>query len=154
MANFNSENFKVGPCVVAYKGQLLGATRDGVKIVIDSEVVDIACDQSYGQPVKRVVTNVKLSVTMTMLEIDPNLSLLLDDNKITAAALGTDLMKKGGELLLTSVDSNDPTGYRFPNAVLEPNSEYSLPGSAPHSVRLRFTAHRGDTGSFFEKVTL
>lgn len=154
MANFNSENFKIGPCIVAYKGQLLGATGDGVKIVIDSEVVDIVCDQSFGQPIKRVVTNVKISVTMTMLEINPNLSLLLDDNKITSAVIGTDLLKKGGELLLTPVDDNDTTGYRFPNAILEPSSDYSLPGSAPHSVRLRFSAHCSETGSFFEKVTL
>ena len=154
MSSFNTDKFKVGASVVAYKGKLLGATRDGIKISVDEQTVDISCDQSYGQPVKRVVIGQTITIAMTMLEIDDNLGLLLDSGKITNLALGTDLLKNGGELLLTPVNANDTTGYRFPNAVLEPNSEYSLLSISAHTVKLKFSAVADSNGTVLEKITI
>jgi len=154
MSTFDSSNFKIGPCAVAYQGKLLGATRDGILIAIEGRTVDISCDQSYGQPVKRVVTGQKITITMTMLEVDTNLALLLDDGRITSLTLGADLMSLGGELLLTPVSSTDNVGYRFPNALLERDSDYHLLSTAAHTVTLKFSALADSSGVLVAKVDL
>jgi len=153
MSDFNPDNFKIGPCVVTYKGAQLGATSGGIKLNVNMDTVDIKCDQSYGQPVKRVVTAIKLSVTMTMLEVDSNLSLLLSDGKITSAVIGTNLLANGGVLLLTPVDTTDKVSYQFPNAVLEPQADYAISSSAADTVQLKFTAWPDSSGVFLSKVS-
>lgn len=151
----NPEKLKIGACLVHYKGSELGATQGGVKINVDMDTVDIKCDQTYGQPVKRVVTAVKLTVSMTLVEIDGSFDLLLDDGKISADAIGSDLMKKGGVLQLTPLDTaSDKVGYRFPNAILEPNSDYAIASSGPHTLQVKFTACADAAGTFLEKITV
>ena len=151
--NIDPEKIRTGPCVVTYKGTELGATQGGVKIAVDMDTVDIKCDQSYGQPVKRIVTAVKLAVTMTLLQIDTNIDLLLDAGKITAAVLGSDLLAKGGVLLLTPVDAPAAGSYRFPNAVLEPGSDYALTETGAHTIQVKFTAWPDAGGVFLEKTS-
>ena len=153
MANFNPDKIKIGPCVVSYKGSMLGATQGGIKIEMNMETVDIKCDQSYGQAVKRVVTAVKLSIGMTMLEVDQNFSLLLSGDKISGSVIGSNLLNHGGVLQLTPIDANDQAAYRFPNAILEPDASCSILGSAANTLELRFTAWPDSEGTFLEKIT-
>jgi len=154
MATFNPENFKIGPCVVTYKGTQLGATQGGVKLNVDMDTVDIKCDQSGGMPVKRVVTAVKLSIAMTLLEIDNNFTLLLENGRLTSAVVGTDLLDKGDVLLLTPVAATDKVGYRFPKAVLEMDAALAFVGSGADTLQLKFTAWPDSNNVMLEKVSL
>ncbi|MBN2640964.1 MAG: hypothetical protein JXR78_04885 [Victivallales bacterium] len=154
MSNFNSGNFKIGPSIVAYKGTLLGGTKGGVKISIDTDTYEVTCDQSYGQPVRKIPLSVKIVITMTMLEVDKGLEQLLSEDKLSNALLGSDLLANGGELLLTPINSNDSTGYRFPNAVLDVNSNVDLFATELHSVTLKFTAEADVNGTFLQKVNV
>jgi hypothetical protein len=154
MSNFNSGNFKIGPSIVAYKGTLLGGTKGGVKISIDTDTYEVTCDQSYGQPVRKIPLSVKINITMTMLEVEKGLEQLLSEDKLSNVLIGSDLLANGGELLLTPINSNDATGYRFPNAILDINSNVDLFATELHSVTLKFTAEADANGTFLQKVNV
>jgi hypothetical protein len=151
----SSENFKIGPCIVSYKGSALGATRDGIDLNLETDTIDLQCDQTYGQQLDRVVTGIKLSISLTLLEIDANFALLLDDNgRIATDRLGSRLTDAAGELLLTPLAETDTAGYRLPCAVLEPDAAYHAASQSPHTLKLKFTAWPDADGIMIEKVAV
>ncbi len=155
MANYNSDNFKLGPCVVSFGGTALGGTKGGVKVTMEADTYEVKCDQNYATPVKKIITGLKFNVSMSLLEIDTAFAQLLDSNgQIASSLLGSDLLANGKALLLTPVDSSDAYALNFPNAILEPGFEYSYDVENSQVLALKFTAHADDNDIFFEQVAV
>ena len=155
MANYNVEKFKIGACAVTYKGNVLGATGGGVKLDLDMDTYDVKCDQSFNQPMKRIVTAVKLEITIPLMEIDTGFGLMLDSGgKITDARIGADLFFGNGVLILSPVDANDTVGYSFPKAVIDPHFSYRFDSDKNHILELKFTALADTNGVFMEKISV
>lgn len=154
MANYNVENFKIGACAVTYKGRMLGATGGGVQLALDMDTYDVKCDQAFNQPVKRIVTAIRLSIAVPLLEIDSGFGLLLDDSgRIGTGRIGSDLLTESGVLLLSPIDESDRVGYSFPRAIVDPHCRYRFESEKNHIIELHFTAFADNSGIVMEKIS-
>lgn len=151
----NIRNFKLGACTVSFKNQVLGATSGGVKIKVHMDTYDVKCDQTFNQPLRRIVTAVKISVSMTLLEIDPNITLALaGEGRIDSSIISSDLLNGSGLLTLTPIAVGDSVGYRFPAAVFEPAFDYSIDSAHNHQLAVNFSASPDQSGVYMEKFSL
>lgn len=102
MTSFSSKDFKVGPCGVVFKGEILGITREASQATFKKEAHTA-------------------SLTMEIMPVDKALELFWDDNNcITLNMLRKKQIIKEGELLLIPISSSDMTAYRFPHIKLFP----------------------------------
>ncbi|MCP3967479.1 MAG: hypothetical protein GY750_07080 [Lentisphaerae bacterium] len=154
MDNINKELFKHGSCVVSYKNNAIGATINGPAFSIEPEYYESKCDQTGGRVVRKIITNLKINVSAEVMEIDKAFSKILDSSgKITSSMIGDDLLGTGGELSLIPTDNADKTGYRFPNAILLPETDYEFKSSEDHTMKLSFEIHEDSSGILMEKIS-
>jgi hypothetical protein len=153
--SFNTSNFKIGACTISYKGTVLGGTQSGPSFNIEPEYYESKCDQAGGRVVRKVITNMKITVTAELKEIDSGFAQILDGNgKITTALVGSDLLGNGGALILTPVDASDTVGYSFPNAVISPKTEYAFKAEEDHVLKIEFEVFPDAGGVFMEKIAV
>ena len=81
MSNFSSQNFKVGPCTVIFKGEVLGETQDSSVIKINSKYHTFTNDQMNGIPIIRQLQEISIISETELLAVDKGLDMLLDSNK-------------------------------------------------------------------------
>ena len=149
------ENIKIGNCAMIFNGQFIGATADGPELTIDSDSINITCDQAYNQVIIKKVGNITMTIEAKLREIDIGFGLLLDSNgRISMAELGKTLNGPGAELLLIPYNLADSTGYRFPNAAVHKKTRYAFNETEEHSIQLVFEAFPNENGIFMEKFTV
>jgi hypothetical protein len=142
MSNFNSQNFKIGPCAVIFKGDVLGMTKNSSSLNFKSTYHDSKCNQAYNQSLEKHLTSMTISLTTEIMSVDNGLGLFLDENEcITLDMLGERQSPNGGELLLISISPSDMVAYRFPLAILLRNSTCAFNENEEHSLQLEFEAN-------------
>jgi hypothetical protein len=141
MTTFSSQNFKIGPCAVIFKGDVLGMTKNSSKLTFKSTYHDSKCSQGYNQSLEKHLTSMTISLTTEIMSVDNGLGLFLDENEcITLDRLGERQKQNGGELLLIPINLTDMVAYRFPNALLLRNSTCTLNTNEEHTLKLEFEA--------------
>jgi hypothetical protein len=151
----DATKFKLGACTLTYKSTVLGATDGGPKFDFEPEYYESKCDQSGGRVVRKICTNVKITVSAAFKEIDDAFTQILDaTGKITTSEIGKDLLTGGGALLLTPIDAADTHGYSFPNAVIVPKGSYSFKAEEDHTLELQFEIYADESGVLMERTTI
>ena len=138
-----------------FNNHFIGVTADGPEFTIDSDPINITCDQAYNQVVVRRVGNITMTIQAELRDIDTGLALLLDDNgRISMQDLGRMINDPGAELLLIPYNPADTTGYRFPNAAVHKKTRYAFNEGREHSIQLFFEAFPNENGVFMERFTV
>lgn len=154
MTTFNSQNFKIGPCAVIFKGDILGMTKNSSVLEFKSTYYDVTCSQGYDQSLEKQLRSMTISLKTEIMSVDNGLGLFLDENDcISLDRLGERQKQNGGELLLSPISPSDMFAYRFPNALLLRNSICSFNENEEHSLKLEFEANYiDDEDILFERV--
>ena len=141
MTSFNSRNFKIGPCAVIFKGDVLGITKNSSVLEFKSIYYDVKCSQGYDQSLEKQLRGMTISLITEIMSVDNGLGLFLDENEcITLDRLGERQKQNGGELLLIPINPSDMIAYRFPNALLLRNSRCAFNANEEHTLQLEFEA--------------
>jgi hypothetical protein len=141
MATFNSQNFKIGPCAVIFKGDILGVTRKSSQLNFSGTYHDAQCSRAFHQTLGKRLMSMTISLTVEIMSVNDGLGLFLDENdRITLDKLGERQNPYGGELLLIPISPSDMVAYRFPKAILLFNSACSFNENEEHTLRLQFEA--------------
>ena len=154
MTTFNSQNFKIGPCAVIFKGDVLGMTRNSSVLEFKSTYYDVTCSQGYDQSLEKQLRSMTISLTTEIMSVDNGLGLFLDENdRISLDRLGERQKQNGGELLLIPVNPSDMIAYRFPRAILLRDSACSFNENEEHTLKLEFEAsYIDDEDILFERI--
>lgn len=153
--NFDPTKFKMGSGVVSFDGDALGGTKDAPKFDYKTEFYESKCDQNGGQPARKIVTAVKVTITATFKEITTAMTALLGaGKKIDTSLIGSDIYAAANRkaLLLTPIAEDDTDCYSFPAAVLLPQTDYSMSGTEEHGVTLTWEALADAEGTIMEIV--
>ena len=141
MSAFNSQSFKIGPCAVIFKGDIIGITRNSSQLTFRGTYHDAKCSRAFHQTLGKRLISMTISLTTEIMSVDAGLGLFLDENdRITLDKLGERQNPNGGELLLIPISPSDMVAYRFPNAVLLLNSTCSFNENEEHTLKLEFEA--------------
>jgi hypothetical protein len=155
MSTFSSQNFKVGPCTVIFKDEVLGETTKSSVIKFRSNYHTFTNDQITGIPIIRQLKDINIVFETEILAIDKGLDMLLDANgKITMEEINWMREPDYGELKLIPINPQDTTGYRFPRALLLRNSEVTLEGNDEHRIKLEFEAVYNENELMMEKIAV
>ena len=154
MTVFNSRNFKIGPCAVIFKGDVLGMTKNSSVLEFKSTYYDVTCSQGYDQSLEKQLRSMTISLKTEIMSVDNGLGLFLDENDcISLDRLGERQRQNGGELLLIPISPSDMVAYRFPNAMLLRNSTCSFNENEEHAIMLEFEANYiDDEDILFERI--
>ncbi len=155
MDAFDITKLKFGPSVVSFGGDALGGTKGAPKVSCKPEFYESMVDQNGSQPVRKICTRVKLTITAEFKEITTAMSALLGTGKkIDSSIIGSDIYASANRkaLLLTPVDATDTDAYNFPAAVLIPDFDYSPAGTEDHAVALTFECLFDTDGTLMEIV--
>jgi hypothetical protein len=141
MSDFSSQNFKIGPCTVIFKGEVLGETTNSSVIKFNSKYHTFTNDQITGIPIIRQLQEINITFETEIFAVDKGLNMLLDSNgKITMDEINYMREPDYGELKLIPINPQDTTGYRFPRALLLRNASLNFNSSEDHSLKLQFEA--------------
>ena len=141
MSTFSSQNFKIGPCTVIFKDEVLGETTSSSVIKFRSKYHTFTNDQITGIPIIRQLKDINILFETELLAVDKGLDMLLDANgKITMDEINWMREPDYGELRLIPINPQDTTGYRFPRALLLRNASLNLNSSQEHSLKIQFEA--------------
>ena len=155
MSNFSSQNFKVGPCTVIFKGEVLGETQDSSVIKINSKYHTFTNDQMTGIPIIRQLQEISIIFETELLAVDKGLDILLDSNKrITMDEINWMREPDYGELKLIPVNPLDTTGYRFPRALLLRNGAININSDNEHTLKVEFEAVYDENELMVEKIVV
>jgi hypothetical protein len=155
MSTFSSQNFKVGPCTVIFKDEVLGETTSSSVIKFRSNYHTFTNDQITGIPIIRQLKDINILFETELLAVDKGLDMLLDANgKITMEEINWMREPDYGELKLIPINPQDTTGYRFPRALLLRNSEVTIEGNDEHRIKLEFEAVYNENELMMEKIAV
>ncbi|MBU8902554.1 MAG: hypothetical protein KOO69_07425 [Victivallales bacterium] len=154
MTTLNSQNFKIGPCAVIFKGEILGMTQNSSLLEFQSTYHDSKCSQGYNQAIEKHLTSMTILLTAEIMSVDNGLGLFLDENdRISLDRLGERQSPMGGELLLIPISPSDMVAYRFPLALLLRNSKCAINANEEHSIQLEFEANfQEEEQILFERI--
>lgn len=156
MDPFDITKLKFGPSVISFGGTALGGTKGAPKVSSKAEFYESLVDQNGSQPVRKICTRIKMTVTAELKEITTAMTALLGSGKkIDSGIIGSDIYAatKRKALLLTPVDPSDTDAYNFPAAVLLPDFDYSPTGTEDHVVTLTFECLFDTDGTLLEIVS-
>ena len=156
MTSFNSRNFKIGPCAVIFKGDVLGITKNSSVLEFKSIYYDVKCSQGYDQSLEKQLRGMTISLITEIMSVDNGLGLFFDEYEcITSDRLGERQKQNGGELLLTPINPSDMVAYRFPNALLLRNSRCAFNTNEEHTLQLEFEAsYIEEEQILFERISV
>lgn len=155
MDPFDITKLKFGPSVLSFGGTALGGTKGAPKVSIKPEYYESMVDQNGSQPVRKICTRVKATVTAELKEITTAMTALLGESKkIDSGIIGSDIYASANRkaLLLTPVNPSDTDAYNFPAAVLIPEFDYSPTGTEDHVVTVTFECLFDTDGTLLEIV--
>jgi hypothetical protein len=137
--------FKIGPCSITYKGELLGITRNSSSLNFNYSYYDVKCNKTHDQVLEKRLTGMQIYFKTEIFQIDKGVSFLLnEDNTLTLDELGKRQSTRGGELLIVPISPNDKTAYRLPNALVVNQGELSFNNTGEYTLSLEFEANYND----------
>ncbi len=152
--NCNAEFLKIGPCSIGYKGKLIGVTLDSPLLNIEPEFYEAKCDQVGGKVIRKIITNMNITVSAEVKQIDNAFANFVDANgKISNVVFGKDVLTTGGELCLAPVFGDDRTWYCFPKAVLIPETVYAYKNTKDHCLKINFGVYEDSEGVLMQKIS-
>ncbi|MDD5729007.1 MAG: hypothetical protein PHV59_10625, partial [Victivallales bacterium] len=105
MSTFSSQNFKIGPCTVIFKDEVLGETQTASTIEFKSEYHTFTNDQITGIPIIRQLQNISIIFETELMAINKAMGMLLDSNRrITMEEINWMREPEYGELKLIPVN--------------------------------------------------
>ncbi len=69
MTAFNSQNFKIGPCAVIFKGDVLGMTKNSSVLEFKSTYYDVTCSQGYDQSLEKQLRSMTISLRTEIMSV-------------------------------------------------------------------------------------
>jgi len=143
--SLETQNFKIGPCSIRYKGELLGITNNSSSLSFNFGYYDVTCNKTHDQVLEKRLTGMEISFKTEILQVDKGLDFIFDgNNTLTLDELGKRMSHEGGELLIVPINPNDKTAYRLPNAIVVNNSNCNFNTHEEYALKLEFEANYND----------
>ena len=140
-----TQNFKIGPCSITYKGKLLGITSNSSVLSFNFSHYDVKVNKTHEQVIDKRLTGIHIYFKTEILQIDKGINHLLNENKTwTLDDLGRRQSLHGGELLIVPVSPHDKTAYRLPNALIVNQGELIFNNADEYALKLEFEANYND----------
>ena len=140
-----TQNLKVGPCSITYKGELLGITSNSSVLSFNFSHHNVKCNKTHDQVIDKRLTGIHIYFKTEILQIDKGIDCLLNENKTwTLDDLGRRQSLHGGELLIVPVSPHDKTAYRLPNALIVNQGELIFNNADEYALKLEFEANYND----------
>jgi hypothetical protein len=151
--SWNTDFLKIGPCVIAYKGDVVGVTLDSPFIKFEPEFYEAKKDSIGGKAVHKILTNMNITVSVEVKEIDNAFAVFFDESgKITNVTFGQDILTTGGALTLSPISNEDNISYSFPKAVLVPEAVYAFKNTKDHCLKMNFEVFEDSEGVLMQKL--
>jgi hypothetical protein len=152
--NCNAEFLKLGPCSIGYKGKFVGVTLDSPLLNIEPDFYEARCNQIGGKVISKIVTNMNITVSAEVKEIDNAFADFFDvDGGITNVVFGEDVLTTGGELCLSPIADDDRVCYCFPKAVLIHETVYAYKNKKHHCLKMNFEVYEDLEGVLIQKFS-
>ena len=143
--SLSTQNIKIGPCSITYKGELLGITSSSSILSFSLNCYDVKCNKTHDQVLEKRLTGMEITFKTEIFQVDKGLDFIFDDNDtLTLDELGKRMSHEGGELLIVPINPNDKTAYRLPNAIVVNNSDCSFNTNEEYTLKLEFEANYND----------
>lgn len=149
-ATFNGDpsTLHMGPASITYGGVNLGYTlNDSVAINVNMTSTPILPDQA-SLPVKDVITNLEVTVTMTLGEVSSDNLALLPGVSGGAGKdpVGIDLLDVAKELIVTPLEKGNGIAWTFPKASPLMDGPVPFQRTTPQGLQLVFRAYVESAG--------
>jgi hypothetical protein len=143
--SLNTQNIKIGPCSITYKGELLGITSSSSILNFRFSNHDVKVNRTHEQVIDKRLTGIHIYFKTEIFQIDKGVNYLLNENKTwTLDDLGRRQAPHGGELLIVPINPNDKTAYRLPNALIVNQGELIFSNTDEYVLRLEFESNYND----------
>ncbi|MDD5597755.1 MAG: hypothetical protein PHV82_07405 [Victivallaceae bacterium] len=141
----DTQNLKVGPCSITYKGELLGITRNSSVLSFKFSHYDVKVNRTHEQIIDKRLTGIHIYFKTEIVQIDKGVSLLLNENKNwTLDDLGKRWSPLGGELLIVPISANDKIAYRMPNALIVNQGVLNFSNTEAYTLQMEFESNYND----------
>mgnify|MGYP000960759643 CR=1 FL=1 len=149
-ATFNGDpsTLHMGPASITFNGNNLGYTlNDSVAINVNMTSTPILPDQA-SLPVKDIITNLEVTVTMTLGEVSSsNLALLPGVASGEGKdPVGIDLLDVAAELIVTPLKAGNGIAWTFPKASPLMDGPVPFQRTTPQGLQLVFRAYVESAG--------
>ncbi|MDD5728750.1 MAG: hypothetical protein PHV59_09310, partial [Victivallales bacterium] len=134
------------PVAVAFGADAIGPSEEPPEITFENETYESKVQANGGvMPAAKIVTLKRAKITIDTKNIAWAMAAL------AALAEGADVYAAANSkaLTLVPITSGTEKTLTFPNAFLEPDSDYKPPANKDHSMKLTFTAFVDDNGALF-----
>ena len=143
--SLNTQNIKIGPCSISYKGELLGITSGSSVLSFRFTNYDVKVNRTHEQIIDKRLTGIHIYFKTEIFQIDKGVNHLLNENKTwTLDDLGRRQTLHGGELLIVPISPHDKTAYRLPNALVVNQAELTFSNSNEYTLELEFESNYND----------
>jgi hypothetical protein len=143
--SLKTQDFKIGPCSITYKGELLGITRNSSVLSFRFSHYDVKVNRTHEQIIDKRLTGIHIYFKTEIFQIDKGVDCLLSENKNwTLDDLGKRWSPQGGELLIVPINPNDKTAYRLPNALIVNQGELNFSNTGEYTLKLEFESNYND----------
>jgi hypothetical protein len=143
--SLNTQDIKVGPCSITYKGELLGITSNSSVLSFRFTNHDVKVNRTHEQVIDKRLTGVHIYFKTEIFQIDKGVNHLLNENKTwTLDDLGRRQAPHGGELLIVPISPNDKIAYRLPNALVVNQGVLSFSNTEAYTLQLEFESNYND----------
>ncbi len=150
---FDVTKFCLSAYVATFKDTLLGGTDGPPSFKLEPTFFESKCDQAGETVLRKILTGMKIVVSMSMKEIETGMGLILGESgKIQLSDIGKDLFADKGALVLTPIGMPGLKSYRFPGAMLLMETEYKLSGTEEHVLPVSFECVPDANGVIMERV--
>ena len=143
--SLNTQDLKVGPCSITYKGELLGITSNSSVLSFRFSNHDVKVNRTHEQVIDKRLTGIHIYFKTEIFQIDKGVNHLLNENKTwTLDDLGRRQAPHGGELLIVPINPNDKIAYRLPNALVVNQGVLSFSNTEAYTLQLEFESNYND----------
>ncbi|MDD5698785.1 MAG: hypothetical protein PHH77_09240 [Victivallaceae bacterium] len=140
-----TQNVKIGPCSITYKGELLGITRNSSTLSFKFSHYDVKCNRTHEQIIDKRLTGIHIYFKTEILQIDTGIKHLFNGNTTwTMDYLGKRWSLEGGELLIVPISTNDKIAYRMPNALIVNQGTLTFNNNSEYTLQLEFESNYND----------
>ena len=138
--NCNAGFFKTGPCIIAYKGAVIGVTSDGPLLNIKPEFYEAKCSRTGSKTVGKIIMNMKITVSVKI-------------RKINGIVFKRGMLLTGGELSFTPCGGNNNIRYCFPRTVIISETARAGEDMNQHYLKLEFEVFEDSEGILIQKFS-
>ncbi|MFA6716268.1 MAG: hypothetical protein WCS27_12885 [Victivallaceae bacterium] len=143
--SLTTQNVKIGPSSITYKGELLGITRSWSTLSFKYNHYDVKVNRTHDQIIDKRLTGMHAYFKTEILQIDAGMNqLFLGNTTWTMDYLGKRWSLKGGELLIVPINPNDKIAYRMPNALIVNQGTLTFNNNGEHTLQMEFESNYND----------